>query len=157
MSGSGNSSSGSQPLAYIDTNVFSYLLLPYKESQNLDHLVEQANKFAGEIVDGTFIGLTSTFTETEYRSLSKRKISEKKKSQIAPQEEAAAMDDFSRMIDALGIGLVDADKVAPEISGKLKIFSGCGDTVRRSNPVPIKEGKGCKWRMISSVDVLMVN
>jgi predicted nucleic acid-binding protein len=140
-------------IVYIDTNVFSYLLLPHKQS--LDPLVKQANRFADEIANGSrFIGVTSTFTQTEYRAVSKRRISEHKGSQITTQEEAYAMNDFGRTIDALGIAIVDADQVAPDISGVLSLFGACDVTIRRCNPVPRNGGK---WKVISSVDVLMLN
>jgi predicted nucleic acid-binding protein len=142
----------SQQLVYIDTNVFSFLLLPHKQSQ--DQFVKQANKFIDEIENGTYIGITSTLTEIEYRGTSKRIISEVKKGLVTAQEEESAMDDFDHFVDTLGIGLVDADQVAPEISGELRLFSLCGKTVRRSHPVHMAKNQ---WKMIRSVDTLMIN
>lgn len=140
------------PLVYIDTNVFALVLLPHPHTQ--DPLIEQADRFILDIEDGKYRGITSTLTEIEYRGTAKRRISENNRSQISPKEEIGAMNHLHQFIRELGIGLVDADTIAPDMSGQLRIFMNAGNTVRLSNPVRIGDNQ---WKMIRSVDALMVN
>jgi predicted nucleic acid-binding protein len=101
----------SRQLVYVDTNIFAILLLPHPQSK--DQYVKQAKKFIEDIEGGKYTGITSTLTEMEYRGVAKRIISEKKKGQVSLQEEESAMDDFSHFIHQLGMGLIDADIIAP--------------------------------------------
>jgi predicted nucleic acid-binding protein len=145
--------SSQQQLVYIDTNVFAILLLTHPNSQ--DPCVKQATNFIQDIVNGKYIGITSTLTtEIEFRAVAKRKISEKKERQVSIQEEQTAMQNLNNFIATRGIGLVNADVIAPDAYGRLRIFAAAGDTVRMSKPIPANKGK---WKMIRSVDCLMIN
>lgn len=140
------------PLVYIDTNVFAILLLPHPSTQ--DPFIEKANNFIHDIEDEKYRGITSTLMEIEYRGTAKRRISEDKRGQISLQEEISAMDNLDRFIQELGVGLVDADTVASDVSGQLRIFRNAGHTVRMANPIRISDNQ---WKMIRSVDALMAN
>lgn len=142
--------SGNQ-LVYIDTNVFAIILLPHPLSQ--DAYIKQANEFMGDIENGKYTGITSTLTEMEYRGVAKRRISDKKKGEISHLEEEFSMGDFNRLIYEMGIGLIDADIIAPDISGELKLFRNSDNTIQKSRPVHVNG----QWKMIRSMDALMVN
>ena len=91
----------SQDLVYIDVQVFAYRLIPNPTYGQ--KLFEQSRKFFEDISHGVFQGITSTFTETEYRGVVKRVLSNVRNHQITPLEEQVAMDEFNGFLSQLGI------------------------------------------------------
>ncbi len=69
----------SNPLVYIDTNVFVNkiilpLISPATITQNQTNLLRQTDNFLHDLVVGVYRGVTSTFTRTEYRGVMKREL-----------------------------------------------------------------------------------
>jgi predicted nucleic acid-binding protein len=73
----------SQQTVYIDTHVFAYVLL--RDPQYKGMLADKATRFFNDIQSGKYLGIISTFTETEYRSVVKKVISSLRQSKKKQQ------------------------------------------------------------------------
>jgi hypothetical protein len=114
------------PLVYIDTNLFAYQLL---SSNHSGDIVTRTNKFFKDIQNGKYQATISTFTETEYRSVVRKVISEKK-IPITTSEESAAMNDFDTFCKGMGIGLTDSNLLSNNSNTNLvDIFTMAKDTI----------------------------
>jgi hypothetical protein len=140
-----------QPLVYIDTNVFGYVLLPNQKQ----YLGKKAESFFQDIVNGKYLGITSTLTQIEYLSVAKRLLSQYKGNQITSHEEQAVMNDLDQFIDTLGIGLINADESSSDPSGMVNIFSSTRQIILIANAIFNVSKK--QWQMIGSIDSLMTN
>ena len=141
-----------KPLIYIDTNLYAYKLM---RTEYPEKLVKPTDKFFHDIQNGTYLAITSTFTETEYRSVVKRMISKAKQRQITKLEEDAAMDDFHIFNKKLGIGLTDSDVISyNNTTNQIDIFSVAGNTIFQ-NVSPYYYDT--KWRVIGGIDAVILN
>lgn len=141
-----------KPLVYIDTNLFAYKLIRtgYK-----DKLIKPTDKFFQDIQNGTYLAITSTFTETEYRSVVKRMISKAKNRQLTKLEEDTAMNDFHTFNKKMGIGYTDSDVISyNNNTNQIDIFSVAGNTIlQHVSPYYHDE----QWRSIGGMDAIILN
>lgn len=135
---------------YIDTNVFVYMLIP--DPAYSGEYLRKSKKFFQDITLGLYEGIISTYTETEYKGVVKKVISEINKCHITPKEENLALTDFRNLIATAGIGITDSDSLLKN-SIKMDIFQAADLIVDSSGPIHHAN----HWKNIGGSDAIIVD
>jgi predicted nucleic acid-binding protein len=143
------------PYVYIDTNVFAYKLIPHPNYKG--KLLTKADNFFKDIVSGKYKGVTSTFTELEYRGIIKKVLSDLSNAHVSNLQEMAALSDFRRFIRHLGIMITDADALSSDPVGNINIFSTSSPILASSVPSHFPHLKKNTWKSIGGADGITVN
>jgi len=119
----------------------------------------KASKFFQDVVNGIYEGVTTTFTELEYKGVVKRSLSNIHKMQVSPQQESAAALDFRNFIRNAGIMLLDADVLSIASISKVDLFSSTYSIMDNANPnsSPRYPNDQEPWRSIGGSDGITVN
>jgi len=150
----------SPALVYIDTMLFVYELIKNpNRSDNVANLASKANKFFQDIVNGIYEGVTTTFTELEYKGVVKRALSNISKSSLTKNQELDAASAFRSFIRQTGIMLMDADILSIASVGRVDLFSSTYPIIDKSNPHYDPHGPtdSNPWRSIGGSDGITVN
>lgn len=142
-------------LVYIDTHVFAYKLLSYTYGPKIANMIIQTGKFFQDIQNEKYQAIISTFTETEYRSVVKKVISEYMKRNLTEQEEINAINDFHAFNTTMGIGLSDSDGISFNHNiNRYDIFSEVDQTIQNNVESYYHD---TKWKVIGGADAILLN
>jgi hypothetical protein len=96
------------------------------------------------------VGITSSFTRTEYLAVVKELIAKRNRRVATNIEIDKAMTRFDQFMISMGIEYFDSDDI---ITGRNGFFSSCYRHVQSANPV---EGKDKKWRGLGGADSIIL-
>ncbi len=141
----------------VDANVFAYRLISYPGYSA--RLYSQSNRFFQDIIAGKYEGITSNFTELEYRGLIKRVLSHMKNNQNVVVEESTAMNDFFTFINQIGIGFKDSDKLSINTLQQAHLIGSSINVIGQTVAIyhPVSKPHQNPWKSVGGADALMVN
>ncbi len=106
--------------------------------------------FFKQIEDEKMIGVTSSFTRSEYLEVIKTELAKASDSIPSSIDIQSSLDNFDDFITHMGIELFDSDDLT---NSDARLFRECH--ARIENAIPFK-GKDNKWRMLNGADSLLL-
>jgi predicted nucleic acid-binding protein len=134
---------------YIDTMVFLNQLF------NKTHrLHSNSERFFHDIENQKYIGITSSFTRSEYLAVIKQELACQLNTVPSREEVDKALEIFDGFLEEMGIEYFDSDElVSFALNKDEKFFVYCYDQILSSRPI---KGKDNKWRMLNGADSLVL-
>lgn len=129
---------------YIDTNIFIYHL--FNQGTTLS---SKARRFFYKIQDGTFRGVTTTFTRSEYLAVIKEEIATQSGSPAPLSRLQTAMQTLDNFMKNMGIEVFESDDLVNQDG---KFFSEAHSKVEASTPARISG----KWKSLNGADSLIL-
>lgn len=138
---------GHSERAYIDTMLFVYHLGRPKS----DILHKLSFKFFQDVEKGTYEGVVTTLTQTEYTAVMKELIAQRNGTSPSDSQVNTVKSEFQSFIGREGIELLDSDDLSTEL-GRSEIFRWTKQVVDVCKCVT--GTRDYKWRGIGGADAI---